>query len=58
MISQKTARHVLRAAAEIDKALGTNRLKGWERMPIIEISVKLDKYVKDNGLIAENKGSK
>lgn len=53
MITQKTARHVLRAQAEIDKALETNRLKGWEQMPLQAIKAKLDKFVKDNGLTRE-----
>lgn len=53
MISKKTARHVLRAQAEIDKALESNRLKGWQEMPLQAIKAKLDKFVKDNKLTRE-----
>lgn len=53
MITQKTARHVLRAQAEINEALRSNRLKGWEVMPLNTIKAKLDKFVDDNGLTRE-----
>ena len=53
MISQKTMRHVLRAQAEIDKALEGNRLKGWEQMPLQAIKAKIDKFVTDNHLQGE-----
>jgi len=47
MLTAKTTKLVLKAQECIDQALQTNRLKGYEEMPLQAIKAKLDKFVND-----------